>query len=124
MQGPVQLDMVGKRDFDMMYERQRSPSPLILDQIWNSKWDQPGGWAWTGYANPELDALVEQLRSIGDAEASCDVARGAQKIIMENALMVPTLSQPVVIGLDKSVIGFQGGAEGNWFFLHNVSIEQ
>ena len=122
--GPVQLDMVGKRDFDLMYERQRSPSPLILDQVWNSKWDQPGGWAWTGYANPELDALLEQLRSIRDDDARCDVARDAQKIIMENALMLPTLSQPVVIGLAKSVSGFQGGAEGNWFFLHNVSITE
>ncbi len=40
--GPVQLDRVRKRDFELMYERQRSPDPLILDQVWNSKWDQPG----------------------------------------------------------------------------------
>lgn len=122
--GPVQLEMVGKRDFDLMYERQRSPSPLILDQVWNSKWDQPGGWAWTGYVNPELDKLLDQLRSIPDDQARCDVARQAQKIIMDNALMVPTLSQPIIIGLDKSVKGFQIGAEGNWFFLQNVSIEK
>lgn len=120
--GPVQLDMVGKRDFDLMYERQRSPSPLILDQVWNSKWDQPGGWAWTGYADPELDAKLEQLRMISDDEERCTVARDAQQIIMENALMLPTLSQPIVIGLAGSVEGFEVGAEGNWFFLHNTSI--
>lgn len=122
--GPVQLEMVGKRDFDLMYERQRSPSPLILDQVWNSKWDQPGGWAWTGYVDPELDKLVEQLRAIADADARCEVAKDAQKIIMENALMLPTLSQPIVVGLDDAVKGFQIGAEGNWFFLHNASIEE
>lgn len=121
--GPVQLEMVTNRDFELIYERQRSPSPLILDQVWNSKWDQPGGWAWTGYADPELDALLEQLRAIADADARCEVAREAQKIIMENALMLPTLSQPITVGLDQSVKGFQMGAEGNWFFLHNASIE-
>ena len=41
--GPVQLDRVQNRTFDLMYERQRSPDPLILDQVWNSKWDEPGG---------------------------------------------------------------------------------
>lgn len=122
--GPVQLDMVQRRDFELIYERQRSPQPLILDQVWNSKWDEPGGWAWTGYENPELDGLLDQLRSIPGAEARCDVARDVQEIIMENALMVPTLSQPVYIAMDESVDGFQIGAEGNWFFLHNVSIAE
>ena len=122
--GPVQLDKVQRRDFDLMYERQRSPEPLILDQVWNSKWDEPGGWAWTGYADPELDGLLDQLRSISDAEERCEVARQAQEIIMENALMVPTLSQPVYIAMNSDVEGFQIGAEGNWFFLHNVSMAE
>ena len=58
--GPVQLDRVRKRDFELMYERQRSPDPLILDQVWNSKWDQPGGWAWTGFKDAKLDATSGQ----------------------------------------------------------------
>jgi len=122
--GPVQLDMVTRRDFDLMYLRQRSPSPLILDQVWNSKWDQPGGWSWTGFKDDALDAKLNQLRSVFDADERCEVARDAQKIIMENALMMPTLSQPIIIGLDAAVKGFEIGAEGNWFFLHNTSIEE
>lgn len=122
--GPVQLDMVTKRDFDLMYERQRSPSPLILDQVWNSKWDEPGGWAWTGFKDAALDEKVGQLRAIFDDAERCEVARDAQKIIMENALMLPTLSQPIIVGLAASVKGFEIGAEGNWFFLHNTSIEE
>ncbi len=121
--GPVQLDMVQRRDFELMYERQRSPSPLILDQVWNSAYDEPGGWAWTGYANPELDGILEQLRAVFDDDERCDLARDAQQIIMENALMLPTLSQPIIVGLDASVQGFEMGAEGNWFFLQNASIE-
>ncbi len=122
--GPVQLDKVQRRDFQLMYERQRSPSPLILDQVWNSKWDQPGGWAWTGYVDAELDGYVNQLRSIGDQEARCEVAIEAQKIIMDQALMLPTLSQPIFVAMAKNVDGFQIGAEGNWFFLQNVSISE
>jgi peptide/nickel transport system substrate-binding protein len=122
--GPVQLDRVRNRDFDLMYERQRSPDPLILDQVWNSKWDQPGGWAWTGYKDPELDSNLEQLRVLPDLEARCEAARAAQKIIMENALMLPTLSEPVFVAMSRRVKDFEAGAEGNWFFLHNTSLAE
>ena len=120
--GPVQLDRVQKRDFELIYERQRSPDPLILDQVWNSKWDQPGGWAWTGFKDAALDVLLDQLRSIPDADRRCEVAKQAQKIIMENALLLPTLSQPVFVALSSKVKGFEPGAEGNWFFLHNTAL--
>ena len=122
--GPVQLDMVQRRDFELIYERQRSPSPLILDQVWNSKWEEPGGWAWTGYDNPELNALLEQLRALPEEEARCEAARQAQEIIMNEALMVPTLSEPVFIAMDSAVKDFEIGAEGNWFFLHDTYIEE
>jgi peptide/nickel transport system substrate-binding protein len=120
--GPVQLDRVQKRDFDLMYERQRSPDPLILDQIWNSRWDQPGGWAWTGFKDARLDETLNKLRSLTDHDQRCQAAFEAQKIIMENALMLPTLSQPVFYALSREVKDFQLGAEGNWFFLNNTYI--
>jgi peptide/nickel transport system substrate-binding protein len=122
--GPVQLDRVRRRDFDLMFERQRSPDPLILDQIWNSKWDQPGGWAWTGFKDATLDATLDKLRSIPDNKARCEVAKDAQKIIMENALMLPTLSDPVFFAMSPKVKGFQVGAEGNWFFLNSTWLER
>jgi peptide/nickel transport system substrate-binding protein len=118
--GPVQLDRVNRRDFDLMYERQRSPDPVILDQIWNSRWDQPGGWAWTGFRNEELDRTVGQLRTLSDQNARCEAARQAQRIIMENALVFPTLSQPVLLAFSPRVQNFKMGAEGNWFFLHST----
>ena len=64
--GPVQIERVRNRDFELMYERQRSPDPAILDQVWNSKWDQPGGWAWTGFKDAKLDETVGKLRSLPD----------------------------------------------------------
>ncbi|MCZ7567143.1 MAG: ABC transporter substrate-binding protein [Ardenticatenaceae bacterium] len=121
--GPVQLERVQKHDFDLIYERQRSPDPAILDQIWNSKWDQPGGWAWTGFKDAKLDETVSQLRTVGDFEKRCQLAKDAQKIIMENASMLPTLSQPVFYALNADVKDFKLGAEGNWFFVNDTSIE-
>jgi len=43
---------------------------------------------------------------------------------MEEALMVPTLSDPSFIAVDNSVKGFKLGAEGTFFFLHDVTIEE
>ncbi|WP_293861576.1 ABC transporter substrate-binding protein [uncultured Alsobacter sp.] len=122
--GPVQLDRVRKADFELMYERQRSPDPLILDQVWNSKWDQPGGWAWTGFKDDTLDTTLNKLRALPSIDERCAAARDAQKIIMENALMLPTLSDPVFVAVSGKVKGFQMGAEGNWFFLNNVTLDK
>lgn len=122
--GPVQIDRVRRRDFDYMFLRQRSPDPLILDQVWNSKWDQPGGWAWTGYKNEELDQILNTLRSEASFEKRCESAKQAQKIIMENALMLPTLTEPVFIALSPKVRDFQMGAEGNWFYLHSTALDR
>lgn len=121
--GTVQLERVQKRDFDLMYERQRSPDPLILDQIWNSKWSQPGGWAWSGFKDASLDASLGKLRTVSDFSERCQIAKDAQKVIMENALMLPTLSDPVFLAMSDKVKGFKMGKEGNWFFLGDTYIE-
>jgi peptide/nickel transport system substrate-binding protein len=122
--GPIQLDRVNRRDFDLMFLRQRSPDPVILDQVWNSRWDQPGGWAWTGFKNDELDRVVGQLRVVGDDARRCEIAKQAQEILMRNAVMLPTLSEPVFIAMSPRVQNFQMGSEGNWFFLHSTWIQR
>lgn len=118
--GPVQLEEVRERTFNLMYERLRSLDPVILDDIWNPAYDQPGGWAWTGYDNPELTALVSQLRVNPDNDARCAIAKEAQQIIMEEALLIPTLSQPSFIVIDNAVENFRMGAEGSFFFLQDI----
>jgi peptide/nickel transport system substrate-binding protein len=122
--GPIQLERVNARDFDLIYERQRTPDPLILDMVWNSRWDEPGGWAWTGYVNEELDEAVGQLRSVSDFAERCALAEKAQQIILEDAVMLPTLSQPVFYALSDKVKDFELASEGNYFFVHNTYIEE
>jgi peptide/nickel transport system substrate-binding protein len=118
--GPIQLERVNARDFEIMYERLRSADPKILDDIWNPAYDQPGGWAWTGYDNPELTALLEVVAQNPDWDTRCQAAKDAQKIIMEEALMIPTLSQPSYFAVSNKVEGFKLGAQGTHFFLHDV----
>jgi peptide/nickel transport system substrate-binding protein len=122
--GPVQLERVNARDFDFIYERQRSPDPMLLDMLWNSANDVVGGWAWTGFVNAELDETVSQLRVVAEHEARCELAATAQKIIMDNALMIPTLSEPVYYAVSDKVEGFQLMSEGNYHFLHNTTIRE
>ncbi len=118
--GPVQLERVNARDFDLMYERQRSRDPLLLEMVWNSAQDVVGGWAWTGFVNAELDEAVTQLRVVPDYQARCELARTAQRIIMDNALMLPTLSEPMFYAMTNRVVDFQLTAESYRFFLHNT----
>jgi peptide/nickel transport system substrate-binding protein len=120
--GPVQLERVNTREFDLIYERQRSPDPNLLEMVWNSAWDVVGGWAWTGFVDAELDETVRQLRVVPDPEARCELAKKAQRIIMDNALMLPTLSEPVFYAVSEKVQGFQLMSEGNYFFLHNTTV--
>ena len=119
---PVQLEMVNNRDFDLMYERQRSPDPLLMDMLWNSAHDVVGGWAWTGFVDEELDGLVGQLRTIPDREARCELAQEAQRIIMENALMLPTLSEPIFYAVSDEVRDFELMSEGQFYFVHSARL--
>ena len=121
--GPVQLEKAQSKDFDLMYERQRSPTPSVLHQVWFSGNDRPGGWAWTGFADAALDELLEDIQVTLDPEASCDLAKEAQQIISNNAVQLPTVSEAVFYVLDSNVEDFQLGTEGNWFYLYNTYIE-
>jgi peptide/nickel transport system substrate-binding protein len=120
--GPVQLERVNARDFDFIYERQRSPDPMLLDMLWNSANDVVGGWAWTGFVDEELDETVSQLRVVPGHDARCEVAHRVQEIVMDNALMIPTLSEPVFYAVSDKVVDFQLMSEGHYHFLHNTTV--
>ena len=111
--------MVG---LDLMYGRQRSPDPLLMDMLWNSAHDVVGGWAWTGFVDEELDGLVGQLRAIADLEARCELAQQAQRIIMENALMLPTPSEPILYAVSDEVRDFELMSKGQFFFVHSARL--
>jgi ABC-type transport system substrate-binding protein len=122
--GPVQLERRTSRNFELMYERLRSSDPKILDDIWNSAYDVPGGWNWGGYHDPELNAVLDVVAGNPNFERRCDAAKTAQKMIMAEALTFPTLAQPSYTAISDNVQGFKLGATGTHFFIHDVSLSK
>lgn len=121
--GPVQLERAQNKDFELIYERQRNPTPGVLSQMYLSSNDRPGGWAWTGFVDEELDAILEQISATLDPEVGCSLAVDAQRIIQDNALQLPTVSEAVFYVLDDEVEGFTLGSEGNWFYVYNTYVQ-
>ncbi|MCJ7667417.1 MAG: ABC transporter substrate-binding protein [Anaerolineae bacterium] len=122
--GPVQIDLVTRRDFDLMYERQQEPDPSVLDWLWNSKNAGPGGWAWTGFKDERLDESLDKANEETDPDKRCEYYVEAQKIIMENALQLGMLGQPIFWVVDKSVKGFELGALPDYFYPYNLRFEK
>lgn len=122
--GPVQLQRTQSRDFDVVYERLRSEDPAILDDIWNSKYDRPGGWAWTGYKSDKLDAAAASIRTLSGDKERCAAAHEVQKIVMDEALMLPTLSDPSFVIVSSKVKDFKMGASGTWFFVYDTTLSK
>lgn len=72
-EGPGYMDLMGWTWFD----------PDLLYLLWHS----PG--AYKGFHTPELDALLEEMRTTVDPEARKEVVKQAFKILLEEAGQVP-----------------------------------
>lgn len=122
--GPVQIDMATRRDFNLMYERQRGIDPVFLDMIWNSKNSGAGGWAWTGFKDERLDELLDKSNEEPDPAKRCEQYVEVQKIIMENAATLGMFGQPQFYVLDKSVKGFELGPTAWIYYPYMLRIEK
>ncbi|MBN9672157.1 ABC transporter substrate-binding protein [Labrenzia aggregata] len=71
----------GKATFDMMGWSWYDPD--ILYQLWHS----PG--AYSGYNSPELDAMLEDMRSTVDTEARLEIVKKVNAYLLEKAIHVP-----------------------------------
>ena len=77
---------------------------------------------YTGYSNPEYDALVEQARTEPDAKTAMDLMRQAEALMMEDYPFVPIffrsypmMMQPYVQGWSRSPL--------NYFYLQHAYVE-
>lgn len=71
----------GKSTFDMMGWSWYDPD--ILYQLWHS----PG--AYSGYNTPELDAMLEDMRTTVDTEARLEIVKKVNAYLLEKAIHVP-----------------------------------
>lgn len=77
---------------------------------------------WTGYSNPDLDLLLQQAETQSDTEARQSLYGQAQRIIMEQALLLPVRDYVNLNGQRTGLEGLSYDAFG-WFpLLNNLTI--
>ena len=75
-----------------------SSDPVILSNLFLST-NINGGYAWTKYANSQMDDLLNQAQRALDEAQRANLYGQVQKIIMDQALIVPLYGQLRTIGI-------------------------
>lgn len=65
-----------------------------------------GGNNYSGYANPEFEALVEQARTLSDPQARLDIYRKCYDMIKEDVPYIPLYSETNPIYINAKLMGF------------------
>jgi peptide/nickel transport system substrate-binding protein len=94
----------GKHDFDLM--RMTFPDPNGLSRLVKS----PGRW--NHYGNPKLDALLDQADATMDADRRMALLQEIQKIVLEDAAIIPLFSDDFMIAARSEVRGYKFDGTG------------
>jgi peptide/nickel transport system substrate-binding protein len=94
----------GKHDFDLM--RMTFPDPNGLSRLVKS----PGRW--NHYSNPKLDPLLDQADATMDADRRMALLQEIQKLVLEDAAIVPLFSDDFMIAARREVQGFKYDGTG------------
>ncbi len=90
-----------------------APDPRILKLLYHSINMRENGWAWTHFmeANPEQQGLLDAALDLGDTETDPAAREAAyfeaQRLIAENALVMPVKNDFQIIGLAPKVENWQ-----------------
>jgi peptide/nickel transport system substrate-binding protein len=94
----------GKHDFDLM--RMTFPDPQGLSRLVRS----PGRW--NHYGNPRLDALLDRADATLDHERRLALLQEIQRMVLEDAAIVPLFSDDFMIAARREVRGYKFDATG------------
>jgi peptide/nickel transport system substrate-binding protein len=94
----------GKHDFDLM--RMTFPDAQGLTRMVKS----PGRW--NHYGNPKLDALLDRADGTMDADKRMALLQEIQKLVLEDAAIVPLFSDDFMIAARKEVRGYKFDGTG------------
>jgi peptide/nickel transport system substrate-binding protein len=93
-----------------------SPDPgLILDRVFHSR--GIGTANWSHYGNPELDALLTAGLATADDAERARIYGDIQRLIAEEALVLPLYANVSIFGYQQDVQGFRFSAYGHPEFL-------
>jgi len=123
--GAIQMERGTKGDFHLIFQHMTYSDPGVLDMLYNSKNAQPGGWSWTGYVDPKLDDLLNKSAVIVDLAKRCELLTEAQKIIAQNALVLPMYGRKQLVVMTSSVKDFSfGGRAAVDVWLYDTWVEK
>lgn len=105
----------GKHDFDLM--RQTYADPQGLTRLVHS----PGRW--NHYSNPKLDALLERADAELDPDKRFAILEEVQRIVLEDAAIIPLFSDTFMIAARKEVQGYKFDATGTPLY-HDVWLKK
>lgn len=100
-----------------------SSDPGILEYLFHSS-NIGTGFAWSRYADPRLDALLEQGRRTLDRDARKELYAEAQRIIVQQGLIVPLFEQTAYNGIGKQLHDVKVDARGWYRWLYDAWLDQ
>ena len=117
----LQLEMMDY-SVQMEYGRDGSKNMLFMGGSGHSASDSlkgyfhsanaDSGFAWSKYRDSKLDALLDEAVLTQDIELRADLYRRAQRLIMNQALILPIYDYVLLIGASKRVRGLSWGNTG------------
>ncbi len=112
------LDEVETGEYNLVAYYTFGVDASILEQFFAS--GAPNNW--TGYANVELDNLLDQAARVSDLGARRDLYAQAQATIMNEALLLPIRDYVNLNGASASVSNLMFDAYGWYPILNNLTI--
>ncbi len=110
------IEAVNSGEYNLVAFNTFGLDPVFLDDFFSSD----GTNNWTGYASRDLDELLSDAQRQTDPALRQSLYAGIQRIIMDEALILPIRDQVNLNANSASLAGLQFDAYG-WFpLLHNV----
>ena len=111
--GPIQLERAASGDFNLIIQHMAYVDPGVLDMLYNSKNLKPGGWSWTRFKDAKLDALLDEAMVTVDLAKRCELLTEAQKIIVNNAIVMPYYGSYSIMVMTSNVKDLDFGPRPN-----------
>jgi peptide/nickel transport system substrate-binding protein len=100
------LAQLREGDFEFAFNRTTWPDPIILSQMLKTPGrDQQ-------YSNPDLDPILTEIETVLDPEQRQEAVSEAQRIVLEDAAIIPLFSDQFMIAARNRVQGFRFCALG------------
>jgi peptide/nickel transport system substrate-binding protein len=119
---PAAVQAAGEGQHNLVPQALSSTDPSIMSSFFHSR-NISGGFGWTRYTDPALDAALDQGAATSDPAARREDYATAQRIVMDNALILPIRDYVNLNVASKKVSGLKYAPQG-WFpWLYDVQVK-